>query len=128
MVEAVNTSETLVKFIRHCTAEHSKKVIFWDRVFEFHPRHGCKSVSLCVILPCVGNGLARGQSPLKELYKRHNRWFQKLKNPQQATPPIVPKRLQEEEEENSSFADIFIGPSSELIYYHECVSENIYGE
>jgi hypothetical protein len=34
----------------------------WDRGFESRSRHGCLSASFCVVLPCVGRGLATGWS------------------------------------------------------------------
>jgi hypothetical protein len=32
----------------------------WDREFESRSRHGCLSASFCVVLSCVGRGLATG--------------------------------------------------------------------
>jgi hypothetical protein len=32
----------------------------WDRGFESRSRHGCLSASFCVVLSCVGEGLATG--------------------------------------------------------------------
>jgi hypothetical protein len=32
----------------------------WDRGFESRSRHGCLSASFCVVLSCVGRGLATG--------------------------------------------------------------------
>jgi hypothetical protein len=32
----------------------------WDRGFESCLRHGCLSASFCVVLSCVGRGLATG--------------------------------------------------------------------
>jgi hypothetical protein len=32
----------------------------WDRGFEFRSRHACLSTSFCVVLFCVGRGLATG--------------------------------------------------------------------
>jgi hypothetical protein len=34
----------------------------WDRGFESRSRHGCLSASFCVVLSCVGKGLATGWS------------------------------------------------------------------
>jgi hypothetical protein len=34
----------------------------WDREFESRLRHGCLSASFCVVLSCVGRGLATGWS------------------------------------------------------------------
>jgi hypothetical protein len=33
---------------------------FWDRGFESRSRHGCLSAYFCVVLSCVGRGLATG--------------------------------------------------------------------
>jgi hypothetical protein len=35
-------------------------VVCWDRGFESRLRHGCLSASFCVVLSCVGRGLATG--------------------------------------------------------------------
>jgi hypothetical protein len=32
----------------------------WDHGFESHSRHGCVSAFFCVVLSCVGRGLASG--------------------------------------------------------------------
>jgi hypothetical protein len=32
----------------------------WDRGFESRSKHGCLSASFCVVLSCVGRGLATG--------------------------------------------------------------------
>jgi uncharacterized membrane protein YkvI len=34
----------------------------WDRGFEYHSRHICVSAFFCVVLSCVGTGLASGRS------------------------------------------------------------------
>jgi hypothetical protein len=36
----------------------------WDRMFETHSSHGCLSSSFCIVLSCVGWGLATGRSPV----------------------------------------------------------------
>jgi hypothetical protein len=37
----------------------------WDHVFESRSRHGCLSASFCVMLFCVGRGLATGRSSVQ---------------------------------------------------------------
>jgi len=37
----------------------------WDRGFESRSRRGCVSASFCVLLSCVGSGLATGQPPVQ---------------------------------------------------------------
>jgi hypothetical protein len=37
----------------------------WDRRFESCSGHGCVSAFLCVVLSCVGRGLASGRSPVQ---------------------------------------------------------------
>jgi hypothetical protein len=44
-----------------CSLRHgSWSVGCWDRGLESRSRHGCLSASFCVILSCVGTGLAMG--------------------------------------------------------------------
>jgi hypothetical protein len=37
----------------------------WDPGFESRSRHGCVSAFFCVVLSCVGRGLASGRSPVQ---------------------------------------------------------------
>jgi hypothetical protein len=43
----------------------SSTVQHWDCGFVFRSRHGCKSSFFCVVLSCVGRGLALGWSPIQ---------------------------------------------------------------
>jgi hypothetical protein len=42
---------------------------YWDRGFESRLRHGCLSVSFCVVLFCVVEALRRADHSSKESYR-----------------------------------------------------------
>jgi len=47
-----------------------KTGINWNRRVEFHSRHGYMSAFMCVVLSCIGNGLAIGRSPIQGVIPR----------------------------------------------------------
>jgi hypothetical protein len=62
----------------------------WDRGFESHSRHGCVSAFFCLVLSCVGRGLAFGRSPVQGVLPtvQYVRKFQKINSePEQAKRP-----------------------------------------
>jgi hypothetical protein len=52
--EAVNHCPGVNGLIMHLSFGH------WDRGFESRSRHGCLYASFCILLFCVGRGLATG--------------------------------------------------------------------